>query len=56
MKTKREEELKLQIKEIGKELKREKQRNRELAKSRDLHKDKSKLLAKELKTRKKNSI
>lgn len=56
MKSKREEELKLQIKELRDELKSEKQRNRELAKSRDLHKDKSKLLAKELKTRKKNSI
>lgn len=56
MKSNKEEELKLQIKELRQELKRENQRNRELGKSRDLHKDKSKLLAKELKARKKNSI
>lgn len=56
MKPKQEEELKLEIKKLRQELKGQKQRNSELAKSRDLHKEKSKSLAKELQTRKKNSI
>lgn len=56
MKSNKEEELKLQIKELRQELKREKQRNRELIKSRDLHKNKSKSGAKELKSEKKNNI
>lgn len=56
MKSNQEEKLKLQVKELRQELKSEKQRNRELAKSRDMHKDKNKALAKEIKTRKKNGI
>ena len=56
MKSNKEEELKLQIKELRQELKREKQRNRELIKSRDLHKNKSKSGAKELKSEKKKTI